>query len=186
MMRLPIAGDSGLQGGCNFAIAQVLLSVVAGASVTLYDPGALSRRGDRGRLFREILIKHYPWDAERRIPGAVLDADAAEKLYVLLRNPLAHSLGVIDPAESAGFKRVVVLKGSFAEDVIESTERAAARPADWLDPTLRQDGTDLVLWVRSFYWGVRKMIEHVATARSTGTISFSTASFPVYLFQRST
>lgn len=166
MLRLPVVGDPGLQGGCNFAIVQVLLSVVAGASVTLYDPTALSRRGDRGRLFMDILIKHYPWGAERSISGAVVDADAAGKLYVLLRNPLAHSVGVIDPAESGGFKRVVVLKGPFAEDVIESTERARVRPADWADPTLRQDGADLVLWVRSFYWGVRRMIEDVANARA--------------------
>src|SRR5262249_5863588 len=156
----------GPQGGCNFAITQVLLSVVAGASVTLYDPGALGRRGDRGKLFKEILINHYPWDAERRIPGALVDSEAADKLYELLRNPLAHSLGVIDPEVSTTCKRIAVLKGPFAEEVIESDERAVMRPADWLDPTLHQDGIELTLWVRSFYWGVRWMIENVVAGPS--------------------
>jgi hypothetical protein len=105
MLRLPIQGDPGLQGGCNLAIAQVLLSIVGGASVTLYEPGALTRRGDRTRLFKAILTNHYPWQDESHISGALLRADAADKLYDLFRNPLTHSLGVIDPQESATFER---------------------------------------------------------------------------------
>lgn len=186
MLRLPIVGDAGLRAGCNFAIAQVLLSVVAGASVTLYEPRALSSRRDRGRLFKEILTKYYPWDAERRIPGALLDDDGAAKLYDLLRNPLAHSLGVIDSAESAAFARVEVLKGSFAEGDIVATERAVARPSDWLDPTLRQSGTDLTLWVRSLYWGVRRMIENVVATHATTTGGVTVTSPARIIEQRTT
>lgn len=171
MLRLPIAGDPGLQGGCNLAVAQVLLSLISGSSVTLYDPGALTRRGDRTRLFKQILVDYYPWDQERHIAGAQIDADAAGKLYRLFRNPLAHTLGVIDPQDNPTGQRIVVEKGSFAEEVIDSDERSTARPTDWVHPTLRQEGTDLTLWVRSFYWGVRSMIENVAAARARSKVS---------------
>ena len=94
MLRLPIVGDPGLQGGCNLSATQVLLSVVSGVSVTVHDPSALTRREDRGKLFREVLEKHYPWNEEQHVPGARLGADAAADLYSLFRNPLAHTLGV--------------------------------------------------------------------------------------------
>jgi hypothetical protein len=60
MLRLPVAHDPGLQGGCNFAVAQVLLSIVSGVSVTLYDPAALSQKGVSGKKFKQVLVHHYP------------------------------------------------------------------------------------------------------------------------------
>ena len=57
MLRLPIDGDPGLRGGCNLSVTQVLLSVISGVSVTVYDPSALTRRGGRGKLFREAVAR---------------------------------------------------------------------------------------------------------------------------------
>jgi hypothetical protein len=74
MLRLPIDGDPGLRGGCNLSVTQVLLPVISGVSVTVYDPSALARHGDRGKLFLEVLEKHYPWNEERHLPGARLGA----------------------------------------------------------------------------------------------------------------
>lgn len=179
MLRLPIKEDAGLQGGCNLSVTQVLLSVVSGVSVTVYDPGALTRRGDRGTLFKDLLVSgHYPWSQEQHIPGARLGADAADDLYRLFRNPLVHTLGVIDSQDNPTGRRVVVEKGSFREEAVEATERATSRPTDWEHPTLREDGTDLILWVRSFYWGVRMMIQHVAgaCAQRRGQISYGLPS----------
>lgn len=175
MLRLPISSDPGLQGGCNLSVVQVLLSLVSGCSVTLYDPNALSRRRDRGSLFKSILVDHYPWDEERHIAGAQLDGGAAEQLYQLFRNPLAHALGIIDPRDNPAARKVIIEKGAIPEADIELTERSAKRPLDWTDPTLREEGADLVLWVRSLYWGVRRMIESVAAARalSKGTSPIS-------------
>ncbi len=167
MLRLPIDSDPGLGGGCNLSATQVLLSVVSGVSVTVYDPSALTRRGDRGPLFREVLEKHYPWKEERHLPGARLDAAAAVELYRLFRNPLAHTLGVVDPQDNPLGRRVIIEKGSVPEADIVLLERATSRPADWTNPTLREDDNELVLWVLSFYWGVRRMICNVATARTT-------------------
>ena len=165
MLRLPIDSDPGLRGGCNLSATQVLLSVVSGVSVTVYDPSALTGRGDRGKLFREVLEKHYPWKEEQHLPGARLDAAAAAELYRLFRNPLAHTLGVVDPQDNPSGRRVIIEKGSVPEADIVAQERATSRLADWTNPTLREDGDELVLWVRSFYWGVRQMICDVASAR---------------------
>jgi hypothetical protein len=167
MLRMPIAGDAGLQGGCNLAVVQTLLSLISGASVALYKPAGLHRSSGSRKYFKDILKDHYPWNQERHIATARLDADAAEQLYLLFRNPLAHTLGVIDPRHIPAGQRVIIEKGSIPETAIESDERSTTRPADWEHPTLRQEAAgDLVLWVRSFYWGVRKMIENVASARA--------------------
>jgi hypothetical protein len=148
MFRLPIKDDPGLQGGCNFTIAQVLLSVVSGASIMLYDPAALGQPGERSRLFNEILTKYYPWDQEPSIAGAWVGTDAAKQLYHVFRNPLAHALGVIDAKHNPKGQRVVVEKGPFEETVIEMTERATVRPREWTNPMLRDEGDHLVLWVQ--------------------------------------
>ena len=166
MFRLPIYEDDGLQGGCNLSATQILLSVVSGVSVTLYDPDALQRRGDRGKLFKNVMIDHYPWKQEKHISYARLNSDLANDLYDFFRNPLAHALGVVDPKHNPTGWRVLIDKGSFREKDIEETEKAVSRPTDWEDPTLRQDGTDLILWLRSLYWGVRTMIQDVASVRA--------------------
>ena len=72
MLRLPIKEYPGLLGGFNLSATQVLLSVVSGVSVVVYDPSALTSRGDRGKLFKNFLIDHYPWSQEEKISGARL------------------------------------------------------------------------------------------------------------------
>jgi hypothetical protein len=179
MLRLPVPTVPGLEAGCNFSVAQVLLSVVSGVSVTLYDPTALEADGVSGPRFKELLKKHYPWGEERHLPGAQLDGDAAEQLWRLLRNPLAHTLGVIGPQRNLRFNpaglTIEVEKGSIPEEAIEHDEQAATRPSnadDWkTKPTLRKEADHLKLWLRSFYWGVRKTILNVAAARVRGGVS---------------
>src|SRR5262249_38576864 len=121
MFRLPIAGDPDLLGGCNLSIAQVLLSVVSGVSVVLYANIA-SGSGKSGELFKKVLEDHYPWDAEQHIVGAQRGATAAEQLYQIFRNPLAHALGRIDPKFNPNGRKVFVDKGPFAAGVIEADE----------------------------------------------------------------
>jgi hypothetical protein len=69
------------------------------------------------------------------LPGTRAGETAADELYRLFRNPLAHALGVIDAQYNPTGQRVTV--GSFSEDVIDADERASVRPADWQHPTLR-------------------------------------------------
>lgn len=174
MLRLPIKSDPGLGAGCNLAAAQVLLSVISGVSVNVYDPSALTRRGDRGQLFREVVEKNYPWDEEQHIAGARLNKELADDLYKFFRNPLAHTLGVVDSQDNPLGQHVVIEKGSIPEADIVSDEMAIHRPTDWQNPTLRQQDNELVLWVRSFYYGVRRMICNAASARIQTTQSVST------------
>lgn len=161
MLRLPIADDPGLLGGCNFSAAQVLLSVVSGASVMLYRPNAASQ-GGTGEAFKDFLVDCYPWDCERSIVGAKLDRPAAEDLYYIFRNPLVHVLGMVDAKYNPAGRKLILWKGSTPEEDIEALELADVRPTDWEGPTLDDNGQELKLWVRGFYWGVRKSIERVA------------------------
>lgn len=167
MLRLPIDTEDGLQAGCNLSAASTLLSVVSGASVTIYNSGGLTQRGNRGELFRQLLINHYPWNQERHYTNGRFDADAASDLYDLFRNPLSHALGIFGPNEIPPGHRVVIEKGSISESEILILETTTVRPSSWPWPTLRRDGNDYVLWVRAFYWGVRKMIEDLAAQHGT-------------------
>jgi hypothetical protein len=131
MMRLPIKDDPGLQAGCNFTIAQVLLSVVSGVSVTLYEPSKLNMQGVSGPLFKGVLEKHYPWDEERHLPGAQVDADGAKQLYQLFRNPLAHALGVIvSPSMTEAWpdRTVVAPAGTATNSESTANARMIVRP----------------------------------------------------------
>lgn len=171
MLRLPIEDDSGLRHGCNHAAAQVLLSVISGVSVSLFDRSAMRRRGNRGRLFKKLLVRHYPWDQELDVPGRRRGRNAADDLYKLFRNPLAHSLGVVDPNAYSGGRLLAVNKFLMQESEICDLEMATTREERWLEPTLVLSGQTLTLRVRSLYWGVREMVERVS--RTTDARSFS-------------
>ena len=58
MLRLPLKAYN-LNGGCNFAIAQLLMSVIGGISATLYEPAWK----DNAR-FKGVLKDYYPWNQE--------------------------------------------------------------------------------------------------------------------------
>lgn len=161
MLRLPKRWP-GLEAGCNLSAGLVLLSVVSGVSVALYRPSALGRRGDRGKLFVEVLEHCYPWTAEPS-NSALPPRQGAERLYEAFRNPLVHSLGVYDGPYIGSVK---IAKGPLTELEIQSIERATSRPSDWTKPALWTDGNKTVLTVICFYWGVRKMISKVVEART--------------------
>lgn len=91
MLRL-LLPDNDLLAGCNFAVTQILASVVGGVSATLYG-----EKGHKGRLFKEVLRKSYPWPLE--VANTVKPGRGAEIIYTLFRNPLTHKLG-LDPPNS--------------------------------------------------------------------------------------
>jgi hypothetical protein len=86
MLRLP-EPDYGLTAGCNFAITQVLTGAISGMSTTLY-----MHSGGSGSRFKNLLVDYYPWDLE--FPQSIAPKQAAEVLYAVFRNPLAHDLGL--------------------------------------------------------------------------------------------
>jgi hypothetical protein len=94
MLRLPFVDMNG-HGGCNFAAANTLLSLVSGLG-TLLAPN-FDTRNDKGqyqskKYFIEVLNKYYPWDIQPPTGNTI--ANTINHLYDRFRNPLAHSLGI--------------------------------------------------------------------------------------------
>lgn len=165
MLRLPVAGDDGLRGGCNLTCALSLLSIVAGVGETLMHAPTMKSskaRGGFGLRFNECLRHYYPWDLEpgpRDTNRAVVEKSATKALYNAFRNPLTHSLGRQKQAQLGIIK---VAKSAMREGDIEQLEQADTRPAS-LPHTLAADDvgqarTKTVLNVPAFYWGVRQLV----------------------------
>src|SRR5437763_527004 len=94
MLQLP-RPDVGITPGCNFAITSTLCNLLSGFSTTVYKPAALlhenhSRYGS-GPAFQDLVRDFFPYTP----PGA---ADFPHELSQLCRNPLAHSVGLMNAA----------------------------------------------------------------------------------------
>jgi hypothetical protein len=157
LLRLPIPNYR-LTAGCNFTIAQVLMSVIGGLSTTLYGHG-----GESGRRFKRLLIDFYPWDLEPLL--TVTPTQGAEVIYSVFRNPLAHNLG-LDIEKKARtlevkVKRLATKGGTrgLTEKAVELLERTDGRITMSPTVTLRSGAT--VLLVEALYWGTRVMIERL-------------------------
>lgn len=161
MLRLP-APTIGVTAGCNFAIFQVLASVVSGVSVTLYE-----HSGGTGARFKGLLKNYYPWSEE---PPPLSDpSHASEQIYSLFRNPLAHDLGLDLKTKSRTKKAIIKRlmtdqkKSGRTEKGIENLE-AVERPKQ-LSPTIKIEADRVVLLVDAFYWGIRKMLLNLIADR---------------------
>jgi hypothetical protein len=155
MLRLPVRNYR-LDPGCNFAIAQVLMTVIGGISTTLYRQGT-----NDGERFKGLLKNHYLWDLEPT--RDVTTDEAARIIYQVLRNPLTHDLGLDLHGHSKG-KKVKVKrlqrsahKGGLTERWIEKLEREPTRPKMSSAVTVRGDA--IVLLIEGLYWGLRRMVE---------------------------
>lgn len=153
MLRLPVRNYR-LDAGCNFAIAQVLMTAIGGISTTLYRQG----NSDSER-FRGLLRDHYQWQLE---PTRDVTADeAARIIYQVFRNPLTHDLGLDLHGRSTGIKvkvkRLQRSQGGLPELWIEKLEKAKTRPRMSSTVTVRPDAK--VLLVEALYWGLRRMVE---------------------------
>jgi len=164
MLRLP-APTIDVTPGCNFAIAQVLASVVSGVSVTLYR-----HSGHKGARFKGLLVDYYPWSEEPQPPG---DArEPASMIYALVRNPLTHDLG-LDLETKRRTKKVIVKRLTTDHGTCGHTEAGVealetkARPRR-MSPTIKVEADRVVLLVEAFYWGTRRMLlDLVADTRRT-------------------
>ena len=138
------------------SIALTLLTVVSSAADTLY-----ARDENNREKFIGVLEAYYPWDQAQA--GGVSKEEAAELLYKEFRNPIAHRAG-IRPAGGRVMGIYLPFPGSPDPypEIIE-LERSDRPPSD---ATLNIDSTTCFLEVRTFYWGVRKMIEAITGDRS--------------------
>ena len=158
LLRLP---QEGLEGGCNFTVANVLFNLVAGSSVCFYDPSeeALRNRGDRGRRFKAILEQFYPWQGE-----PLPKDDFISALYDSARNPLTHRLGLDAPPNGSSMgKQIALMKWPLTEEQIRELEESSTRPV-WVHTTvvhqknLAYGSTELAISVPALYWGVHRML----------------------------
>lgn len=153
MLRLPVRNYR-LDAGCNFAIAQVLMTAIGGVSTTLYRQGST----DTAR-FTGLLRDHYQWQLEPTRDAT--PQEAARIIYQVFRNPLTHDLGLDLHGRSAGIKvkvkRLQRPRGGLTERWIERLEKSSTRPRMSSAVTVRPDAK--VLLVEALYWGLRRMVE---------------------------
>ena len=132
-------------------IALVLLATVAGVSKKLFH---IPADGDRVR-FVECLNRYFPWDIDP--PTGVSSEEAAIILYKVFRNPLVHALGLHRAGDSAVKINQVFRGTDDPENSVEELERLKTKP--YSEPCLVVTPEKKVLWLDSFYWGVRKLVE---------------------------
>ncbi|MGH6893623.1 MAG: hypothetical protein ACREEP_15345 [Dongiaceae bacterium] len=169
LLRLP-QREAGLTGGCNFAIAHLLLSAVSGVSNVLYAAGT----GDSGyqSAFSNMLVRFYPWDTEDEAPQNVAKKQAlADVLWAEYRAPLVHPLGLWAGATPGGTRsalerghlircrRIGGTEGNGLSDSdLERLERSADWPFETFGETLQIRDDAAVLKLERFYWGVRQAV----------------------------
>ena len=94
MLQLP-RPDVGIKAGCNFAIVSSLCNLISGISTTIFKPQPLlnevQSKYHSGPAFKEFVTSYYP-----SIPPN--SSRFADELYNLCRNPMAHSVGIMDAA----------------------------------------------------------------------------------------
>ena len=154
MLCLPMPGQ-GIDAGCDFAAANTLLALVAGASVVLYKPERFSQRGDRGALFKELLESPHSWLVSDPDGSP---SDTGERLYHVYRNTLAHTFGVQEPGRDE--YKIVKHRDGLTEKEVMELEGPGPRPG-WLRPTIERKNNTLKLNVEPFYWGVRRLFENL-------------------------
>jgi len=161
MLRLP-RPEVAITESCNFSIVAVLMNVISGVSVVLYEPPP--NRQATGRKFLETARGFCPWNTEP--VGAINNPDeGAQILYDSFRNPMAHAFGFQEP-EPPGPLSVTRFPGpGLAEADLETIETSIGRPNQMLRgaPTLMRDPVTqaLNLNVESFYWGVRELLRRL-------------------------
>jgi len=161
LLRLPLYD---LEAGCNLTITAMLFNIIAGVSVCFYDASteALTQRGDRGRRFKELLINYYPWESESIGPEK-----GSRLLYEQARNPLAHSLGLIDvkkPQTQPDSQKVVLTKSPLIPRKIEELEEALEKQM-WLPQTIVIGSEQIEICVPTLYWGLHRLLHKLLADR---------------------
>ena len=157
MLRLPLP-ELDIKAGCNFAVANSLLSLVSGLSAFLTEN--IDTSGNSGSKFKEVLQNYYPWDLQPPVNST--KERSVDHLYEYFRNPLAHSLGL----RSKGNFLIVIAKGNLSEQEIEKLEQSAtphAQAIEYTPITLNNEQIEqITLYVEYFYWGVREMLKRLS------------------------
>ena len=131
----------------------MLCSLIYGMAKVLYTR---SRKGlpGTGDGFVALLMQFYPWHVREK------KQQKAGVLYDLLRNPLAHTLGVLQKPSQAKCD-VQVLKSPLDEGQLLRLEGSTARPRGLpLAVTIRR--RRCVVDVPALYWGTIRLFSRLA------------------------
>ena len=148
--------------GLNLTTASLLFSLVAGASVLLYEPNwrAFKTGAGSGSRFKAALKEAYPWQDDDRLSGAA----AAELLYKWARNPLVHSLGIgkdrhaIPAAPGAQpYDRILFVKWALSADQVQQLAQGSLTRPPWLPGTVTHDDVSIEFSVPTLAWGTHVM-----------------------------
>jgi len=150
MMRLPLP-EVGLRAGLNFSAAVMLCNLISGISVVLYTPPSSKLRS--GEKFKTLLENYYPWEIGEN------KKDKAKIIYDLIRNPLAHSLGVL----KKGVMPISIEKSPLGENQLENIEYSEMRPT-WVPLAITYLSVERknLLSVSGLYWGVFQLLKRIA------------------------
>src|SRR5438876_3449313 len=134
MLRLPLPPE--MPVGCNFAAATLIMNLLGGASVVLFNdrsPGmpAPTSPHKRGARLRHLIDAHLPHDAAHEPPKPVV----ADVLYKFARNSLVHVLGLRQPRLEPS---ISIAKLALDALEIELLERHESRPDFLVDPIVRE------------------------------------------------
>ena len=167
-MRLP---QGELEAGCNLAAISWILNIVSGLSVSFFlciGKIGLDTNGDRGSRFKALLSRYYPWQP-------IDICDVPDILWKYLRNPLSHSLGILEgrKLKALGGKDVTVRKKPLSPEEIAGLETSDEVP-DFLKTGLTQGGTMVLpgsmppeaglkhigiqVSVPTLYWGLYRLM----------------------------
>ena len=151
LLRLPVYD---LDAGCNLTVAAMLFNIIAGVSVCFYDASkdALEERKNRGLRFKKLLIEYYPWDSESIAPE-----EGSRLLYEQARNPLVHSLGLIDVRVEEAKPQPRLRKAPLTLGAIDELEEALEKPT-WLPHTLVIGPAQIEICVPTLYWGLHRLL----------------------------
>jgi len=113
--------------------------------VVLYTPK--EPNSGSGKKFKELLCEFYPWDSGEN------KEEKAKVIYDLIRNPLAHSLGVLNRSSLP----ISISKSALTEDQLQEIEGTSVRPT-WVPQAVTGDSTGYDLSVWGLYWEVFHMV----------------------------
>lgn len=163
MFSLP-GSDIEKGGGCNFSIALVLLCVVDGISREIY-PTRLVK--DPEKRFKRLIRDKLYWPKKPKSMLWIDKADAANQLYLEVRNPLVHELAgdKVTSARKKGHNEPIIGKwGEIDKEYrnVESIDAMTVWNDKWPTMYVKKASGDsrpcMKLNAVALYWSVKRML----------------------------
>jgi hypothetical protein len=142
----------GSAGGLSIA---TLLAVLTDSSANLFQPGTMEAI-DR---FKTFMKENYPWDIDP--PFGLDPQDAIDLMWEVVRASAIHRLGLQpDPP----FEVRYVVPFSTTDESMTEIELSDERP--FSEPTIKFDGRNLTIQLKSWYWGLRRAVVKAVDSQS--------------------